>query len=173
MLESFPNEFYKVSLDWTDKFVLENIDTIESNYEKYPNRNRWMCNCHVIHDNDTDVPLINFEFLREKYETLAKDLCEMKGLNFSHISQIWYNYYKFDQYQESHIHEGIGYTFVHYMLFDPAEHQKTYFCDPQLESPEVKQGDAIFFPSFYYHYVPSSTTNKPRLTTAFTLMLKA
>ena len=61
-------------------FVKKNIDIIESNYIRYPNRNMWNCNCHVIHDNDFDVNQIDFNFLREKYERVVDDFCKYKKL---------------------------------------------------------------------------------------------
>ena len=38
-----------------------------------------------------------------------------------------------------------------------------------LESPEIKEGDILFFPDNLIHFVPKNKTNKPRLTIAFTV----
>ena len=62
----FNNIFYKTNLKWTKKFVENNIINIEKNYNLYPNKNRWNCDCHVVHDNDKNVHLINYNFLRKK-----------------------------------------------------------------------------------------------------------
>ena len=169
------SKFYKRNLKWTEDYVKENINIIENNYKKFPNRNRWQCDCHVIHDDEhynDDVLPINFIFLREEYEKITLDFCNEKKLKLKHISDIWYNYYKIGQYQEPHIHDGNGYTVVHYMIFDPKYHFPTKFTESKIISPEIKRGDILFFPSDYEHYVPKNLTTMPRLTTAFTVVLQ-
>ena len=165
------SDFYKSNLKWTNKFVKENIHIIENNYKKFPYRNRWNCNCHVIHDNDYDVEYINFNFLRYEYEKIVLNFCKKRNLKLKHISDIWYNYYKYEQYQEPQIHKGNGYTVVHYMLFDKKYHDPTKFTDPKIKSPKIRQGDILFFPANYEHYVPVNKFKVPRLTTAFTIQL--
>jgi len=166
------SDFYKINVPWTNEFVFKNIDLIENNYTLYPNRNRWNCNCHVIHDNDFDVPQIDFAFLRTEYERIVHEFCSIRNIKLKHISDIWYNYYKVGQYQEPHIHEGGGYTVVHYMIFDEKNHSPTKFTDPKIVSPKVESGDIIIFPSSYEHYVPSNISGQPRLTIAFTIVLE-
>jgi hypothetical protein len=167
------SNFYKKNLIWTGDFVKRNIDIIEDVYKKFPNRNKWSCDCHVIHDNDFDVRQIDFEFLRQEYLKIVLDFCKLKKLKLKHISDIWYNYYKIGQYQEPHIHGGNGYTVVHYMIFDEKIHSPTKFTDPTIKSPEVCQGDILFFPANLKHYVPMNSSISPRLTTAFTIVLKS
>ena len=164
-------DFYRSNLKWTDSFVKKNINIIENNYRKYPHRNRWNCNCHVIHDNDYDIEHIDFKLLRNEYEKVVLNFCKKRNLKLSHISDIWYNYYKLGQYQEPHIHEGNGYTVVHYMIFDKKHHEPTKFTNPKIKSPNINQGDILFFPANLEHYVPENKTSIPRLTTAFTIVL--
>ena len=78
-------DFYIKNIDWTEDFVKKNISIIEKNYSLYPNRNRWECNCHVIHDNDFDVEPIDFNFLRKEYEKIVLDFCQEKKLNLNFI----------------------------------------------------------------------------------------
>ena len=134
-------KFYKKNLEWTNNFVQRNIDAIERNYKKFPSKNRWNCNCHVVHDNDLDAEPIDYEFLRSEYEKIAIDFCESRGLKFNGLGPIWYNYYKSGQYQEPHDHDG-GYTFIHYMIFDKNIHSSTKFTDKDIESPEI---EILFF----------------------------
>jgi hypothetical protein len=165
------NMFYKERVEWTNSFLLKNIHLIEKNYRLHPNKNRWDCDCHVIHDDDIDIERVDFEFLRLEYEKIVSRFCTIRGLKLKHISDIWYNYYKVGQYQEPHIHEGVGYTAVHYMIYDPAYHSRTEFTDPKIVSPEIEEGDILFFPSHYEHYVPHNQSAFPRLTAAFTVVI--
>ena len=161
------SKFYKKHLEWTDNFVERNIGAIERNYKKFPSKNRWNCNCHVVHDNDLDAEPIDYDFLRKEYEQQARFFCESRGLKFKGLGPIWYNYYKSGQYQEPHDHDG-GYTFIHYMIFDKSIHSSTKFTDVNIESPEIDQGDILIFDGTIQHYVPANNSTSPRLTTAFT-----
>ena len=164
------SKFYRRRLWWTNRFVKNNINIIESNYSQFPNRNRWDCNCHVIHDNDFDVQHIDFPFLRKQYEKVIKDFCRKEHLSLASIGDLWYSYYKRDQYQEPHAHDGWdkSFTAVHYMIFDNNHHSETKFTNPDIVAPKVKQGDILFFPADWIHYVPFNETKIPRLTLAFT-----
>ena len=110
---------------------------------------------------------------REEYEKVVKDFCRKENLRLSHLSDLWYNYYKRGQYQEPHTHDGpVGksFTAVHYMIFDRKHHSETKFVDSDIVSPKVKQGHILFFPSNWTHYVPYNQTTIPRLTVAFTFL---
>jgi hypothetical protein len=171
--------FYVKNLKWTRKFVQNNIKIIEENHKLFPHRNRWNCDCHVIHDDDFDVTQINFSFLRNEYEKVVNELInelnKIQNTELSHISDIWYNYYKRGQYQEPHIHgtaDIYAYTAVHYLIYDKKYHSKTEFTDKNIICPQVTQGDILFFPSNLEHYVLENTSNVPRLTVAFTVVFK-
>lgn len=171
---NFDSNFYKDKLPWTRKFVRNNIKIIESNYSRFPTRNRWNCNCHVIHNDDHDALMIDYSFLREEYTKVCKKFCYENDYEFIDLSDIWYNYYKTGQYQEPHAHESgdKSFTAVHYLIFDKKKHSQTQFCDPTIVAPKVNQGDIIFFPASWEHYVPGNTSTSPRLTVAFTFLVK-
>jgi len=162
--------FYKKNLKWTNKFVKENISNIEKNYNNFPSRNKWNCDCHVVHEDDTDVYPVNYLFLKKEYEKLSKTVCKKFKIKDYHLSDIWYNYYKQNQYQEPHTHAGQGgLTAVHYLIFNPNYHSVTHFTNEQIKSPKIKQGDILFFPANIEHFVPKNKTDEPRLTVAFTI----
>tara|TARA_R100000008_G_scaffold71477_1_gene49335 strand:- start:897 stop:1463 length:567 start_codon:yes stop_codon:yes gene_type:complete len=171
------NRIYKRHLNWTKQFVKDNIDLIEKNYFLYPNRNKWKCNVHSMHDYESDnFYRINYEFLRKEYEKVAADVTKKYGIEKYGLSDIWYNYYKKDQFQEPHTHLGPknhrkpgGFAAVHYLIFDPKYHFATQFTDPNIKPLRVGCGDIVFFPDDVYHYVPPSETDRPRLTAAFTI----
>lgn len=167
-----PFSFIKTQVKWTDKFVNDNILIIESNYQKFPNRNRWSCNCHVIHDNDFDVDQIDFLFLRNEYKQIIKNLFDKTGItNDFYMSDIWYNYYKLGQYQEPHTHDST-FTVVHYLILSETD-SKTSFTNKNIQekSLSVEQGDLIMFPGWYEHEVLPSKFNTNRLTIAFGVTL--
>ena len=168
---------YKRHLRWTKEFVENNIGTIEQNYSLHPYKNKWKCNVHSVHDYETEnVYMIDYKFLRKEYEKVAADAAKKYGIEKYGLGDIWYNYYKKGQYQEPHNHLGKyneittkGFTAVHYLIFDPKYHSPTKFTDRKLKSLDVEVGDIIFFSNDVGHYVPKNTSNKPRLTTAFTV----
>ena len=108
------------------------------------------------------------------------------------LSEIWFNYYEHGEWQESHRHIGSGisgschFACVHFLVFDPEEHQPLTFNDPldlhrahgfEMESarvPEsinmkVREGDLIMFPAWLEHEVlpGDPTPGNPRITIAF------
>ena len=169
------SEFYKTKLDWTDEFVKNNIEIIEKNYSKFPDRNRWNCNVHAIHEDDSDALPLDYSFLRKEYDKVVEEFCRERGHELKHISIIWYNYYKTNQYQEPHRHgdpDTKGFTAVHYMIFDKDNHFETRFADKTRISPTIEQGDILLFPCNWLHYVPPNHADSPRLTVAFTLVIK-
>jgi len=165
------SDFYREHLSWTKKFVRDNIQTIEKNYDSRPNDNPWDCDCHVVHDNNKTFDPIDFELLRRNYIKPITNFCKRNNYKGCSVSNLWYNYYKKNQYQEPHIHDehGVGYTVVHYLLFDKRYHSQTQFTDPGIVSPKVRAGDVLFFPASYEHYVPENDSDVPRLTVAFTI----
>jgi len=170
------------NVEWTKKFVNENIDKIELNWSLYPNKTTWNCNCHVVFDSENDflIRRIDFDFLRKKYTQIISQYCYSKGQHLDKLGDIWYNYYKINQYQESHNHisdDHIGSTSkefvcVHFLIYDPEVHSKLMFEDQTLVVPEVSSGDILIFSGEEYHYVNESKTDSPRLTIAFGFAIK-
>ena len=172
--EDLGNEIYRYHINWTENFYKNNINIIENNYKKFPNRNRWSCNCHVIHDDDYDAMMIDYKFLRKCYSEIVNNFCLQKNYYHPEMSDIWYNYYKVGQYQEPHIHgelDIVGLTVVHYILYNELYHEPTRFTDPSIKLPEIRQGDFLIFPSNYEHYVLENKSSSPRLTIAFSVTL--
>ncbi len=166
------SDFYKRNLSWTGRFVDRNLPIIQENYKKFPNRNKWKCDCHVSHEDQFDVDRIDYEFLRKEYVKISKKFCKERKLKFRHVSDVWYNYYETGQYQEPHDHGQVGYTAVHYLIFDPHYHEQTKFYDPGFVTPKVVEGDILFFAANKIHYVPPNNSTKPTLTIAFTLIVE-
>ena len=159
--------FWKKHVSWTNCFYKKNISKIKENYKKFPYRNRWNCNCHVIHDDDYDVKTIDFNYLRKEYTKICAEFCTERKYNSFNIGDIWYNFYKKNQYQEPHIHEST-FTVIHYVRFNRFFHNETKFVS-NIMAPRVNQGDLIIFPGNLEHYVPKNNSFFPRLTIAFGL----
>ena len=158
--------FWKMHLPWTKKFVQDNIHIVEESYKLFPARNNWNCNVHAVYEDDTDVPKIDYGFLRKKYMDVSAEFAKSQRLKHIFFGEVWYNYYKKSQYQEPHIHEST-WTAVHYLKFNRFKHPRTKFTDPNIKPPRVREGDLIVFPGTYEHYVEKCRWNEPRLTIAF------
>jgi hypothetical protein len=168
---SHSQDFFILSCDWTEQFTTENLHIIEKNYLLYPYKNRWNCNCHVVHDNDTgkNLEFINYQFLRTNYENLVQKIIkEFYNNNSFFLSDIWYNYYKQSQFQEPHTHDSTL-TAVHFLLYNKNIHPPLQFTEEKLNQiiPEVEQGSILIFPGQYEHYVRPNNYNDARLTIAF------
>ena len=88
--------FWKMNLSWTKKFLQDNIDTVENSYRLFPSRNRWDCNVHTVYEEDTDVPKINYQFLRNKYMEVSAEFARIQGdINFNDKKFIkWLNQFR-------------------------------------------------------------------------------
>ena len=106
------------------------------------------------------------------------------------IDEIWYNVYTNGEWQEDHDHvggpHGSHYSCIHFLSFDPQNHQPVQFRDPMAQlrnlsveldrnnyshtwMPNVKEGDFLMFPSYLSHCVKPGkpTPDYPRITIAF------
>lgn len=117
--------------------------------------------------------------------------------NWSKRIAFWYNIGVAGTFQETHTHLGgppaINYAAVHYVKFDKTQHTSTMFFHPlgdvikaiqptELEekpidfmnlskSPEVDEGDLIFFPSYLHHRVNKQTSDELRITISFNMTI--
>jgi len=112
------------------------------------------------------------------------------------ITDIWYNYYIDQEYQESHTHFGNynqpnHYACVHFLSFNPQIHAPLTFDDPlrlvRSWSHEMtgfsgysdkfhvnaREGDLVMFPAYLEHEVKAAppTPEYPRITISFNVSI--
>ena len=111
----------------------------------------------------------------------------------------WFNVGVKGTQQEEHDHLGgfpsVLYSAIHYIIFDPSEHESTIFFNPMHQMwlrnmhmtnaedtlpidweqpwhfPKVNEGDMVFFPSYVKHAVPYQESEKRRATIALNLQI--
>ena len=111
----------------------------------------------------------------------------------------WFNVGVKGTQQEEHDHLGgypsTLYSAIHYIIFDPNEHESTIFFNPIHQMylrnmhmvhsegnlpadweqpwhfPKVNEGDMVFFPSYVKHAVPYQESEKRRATIALNLQI--
>ena len=96
------------------------------------------------------------------------------------ISALWAQRYKRNQYMGPHNHGPLGYSAILYVEFDADEHNGTQFFAPYNNflhgntldfTPDVKEGQILFFPSTLLHHALASRGDK--LRTIFSMNIKA
>lgn len=104
---------------------------------------------------------------------------------------LWHNvYWDGQEYQEKHHHIPGHISFIHFLLFDSAEHKAPIFYDParttkaycrhpslppeyssEAAKIDVVEGDVLVFPSWLEHHVPPGSYSKPRITVSMNVTL--
>jgi hypothetical protein len=192
----FNSLFYKTKLNYTKKDSL--VKDITRRYEISPILKPlgWSDNVHssfYYEKNSNDflysrsgIPLDLVDYLNEKINFLNFDE-NLHNLGKFHVSEIWYNAYKENQYQHPHRHHNfedgnkVMFSAIWYLKFNPLEHTATRFYNPNFDFekmknfstfsyiPPVEENDLIIFPSIIKHDVPKQTSNNLRITIAFNI----
>lgn len=186
----FTCPIWKSKINYIHKKEL--IKEIEKNYEKQPNLkpNGWKCNLHTSFTYKEEE-----NFLVNEHETLLRDIrnkleefvcihnlkMNLEG-NFI-MSNIWYNAYMNNQFQEPHDHSGSIFSGCYYLKFNKNKHYQTKFYNPnynldhiKLENnpyfcftPNCEEDDLIIFPSMIKHGTQGVKENcdEMRITISF------
>jgi hypothetical protein len=121
------------------------------------------------------------------YERLLRQFVSVQRMSVA----LWHNvYWTGGEYQEKHHHIPAHISFIHFLLFDPAEHKAPLFYDPartvkaycrhpaippeyssESSRIEVKEGDVLVFPSYVEHHVPPGRYSTPRITVSMNVTL--
>ena len=163
----FNSTIWKSKINYPDKNEL--IKKIEQNYKKNPNQTpeKWKCILHSSYKNGdnhilTDLLKIIENKANEFLDTFDKNSLILGEYKFS---DIWYNAYGKNQFQEPHNHGGAIFSGCYYLKFNKNIHHQTMFYNPnfnidcsKLENnpyfcfePDCEEDDIIFFPSFLKH----------------------
>lgn len=190
-LDIFNSFIWKTKINYDDKEKL--IKNIEEIYNKNPNKTPegWDCKIHSSFKNKKQnleiIPKNLIKLIEEKSnEFLDTHLKLMKLKGKYYMSNIWYNAYKNDQYQEIHHHGDSLFSGCYYLKFDKEIHHSTTFYNPNYDlnylllednsyfsfTPDCEEDDLIFFPSFLKHGTKAfkqKCTDKIRITISFNI----
>ena len=96
-----------------------------------------------------------------------------------YIRNVWTQRAKKGDHHCPHNHGSSGWAAVLYADYNPDIHSATTFISPFTEfssgdhmdfTPNVKEGDIVFFPSQLLHYANPNTSDKERVILSFNMM---
>lgn len=96
------------------------------------------------------------------------------------IQQVWFQDYETGMDHAAHVHGALGFSSIVYIKYDKT-HPSTVFISPYLSSitgdhvkfsPDVEEGDIVFFPSNILHYVNRNQSDQNRIICSFNLRVK-
>lgn len=187
-IDLFPQRIYKYHLDPTEikKYMLERYNSYKD-FSVNGTPDGWFCNVR------TEFEGAFPQELSDNYTEIMQQWKKDIGLSEKpYIYEIWLNTYEHSHYQEPHTHLPGFYSAIHYVKFDPREHESTHFCNPQHDiyafmfdgsfmderlNPHlqettnlcVEEGDLIIFPSHLKHSVPKNDSKELRMTVSFNI----
>ena len=123
---------------------------------------------------------------KSKYFDLFDEFIEPVLLQFkrdvghaAYIRNVWTQRARKGDHHCPHNHGSNGWAAVLYADYNPDIHSATTFISPFTEfssgdhmdfTPDVKEGDIIFFPSQLLHYANPNTSDKERVIVSFNMM---
>jgi len=184
----FPSRIFKYHFDLPDlkQNMLDRYNSW-SNHSVNETPEGWSCDCRT--EFQGAFPHEN----RHHYTEILKEWSKEMGLlDRPYIDEIWMNAYEQQQFQESHTHLPGFFSGIHYIMFDPEEHEATTFQNPQdnihafmfdesfldkdinqylheNHTPKVVESDIILFPSHLKHFVKRNNSKKLRMTISFNI----
>ena len=120
--------------------------------------------------------------IKEVERVLSDEIDEVRSSLKTNLEvyQVWFQNYETGMDHSAHIHGALGFSSIVYMKYDKT-HSSTVFLSPYISSitgdhmefsPDVKEGDIVFFPSNILHYVNRNKSDKNRVICSFNLRVK-
>ena len=184
------------SLIWKSKVNYSKKDELTKNlleiYNKNPNSLTPFWGCFVYSSfrkqNDGRIPEDLLDILEKKVRQFLEncpDELKIKGTYI--LSEIWYNIYDKNYFQEPHIHEDALFSGCYYLKFNKEHHHQTDFYNPNFSidfskvennsyfsfTPECDEDDLIIFPSCLKHGtkgIKKKYSDEPRITISFNVI---
>jgi hypothetical protein len=188
--------YYKGKFEGHDEVKSSLLDYITKKYKESPSNQpkRWSCNVHTSHGMHDDK-LFSVKPIYEKGIIPFFEEIKMPSVE-ADISELWFNCYGKNQWQENHHHHGhnqnLYFSAVHFLKYDKTIHpplvmnnmnrilvtpydigRKTIldYWDVD-ESIDVDEGDLLIFPTFMEHQVNVQKTDELRITVSFNIEVK-
>lgn len=178
----------KVSYDRKNELIKELIDTYNENPNTFTSK--WNCLVHSSFNNQENgkIPEDLLNIIEKKITDFLEECPnELKIRGTYIISEIWYNIYGKNQFQEPHTHGDALFSGCYYLKLNKDIHHQTTFYNPNFDldyskleenpyfcfSPDCDEDDIIIFPSFLKHGtkgVKKNFSNDLRMTISFNLI---
>lgn len=109
-------------------------------------------------------------FIKNIFSEFAKNFCNYFKKGNIKLHNLWFQVYKLNDSHESHTHAGCHFTNVFYLKL-PNKNLKTQILLPNNKQLEVnvKEGDILTFPAYYWHQSPINTTYDEKIVISFNM----
>ena len=195
-IPAFPVSVWKGHLENNNELKDIFLPFVEKTKNKLTIPNQWATDKLITSFNDDDINAQLFGEERKKIQdTYWKKINNMFDKSWTaDINEAWYNYYTEGEWQELHAHNSHrtlcgDFVGVHFISWKNDTHLPLSFHDPNrllrnsffdsnysgIFTPNIKEGDVIFFPSYLEHSVPKqpSTPDYPRITISFNIKINS
>jgi uncharacterized protein (TIGR02466 family) len=146
----FQTKIWKSRIDFIDKKNL--IEKYEKEYLKNPKKipNGWQCDIHSSFSTNTNnfksgyIPNQLICLIEDKIDEFLEYNNLLCKENY-YISNIWFNIYKENQFQEPHTHGTSLFSGCYYLKFNKMIHEQTIFYNPNFNINYKKVEDIDYF----------------------------
>ena len=165
----FHSHIWKSKVNYKNKKKL--IKSLENSF--FDNRNKltptWDCFVHSSITNWQEQSLIPedlLDIIQEKIRDFLNDCPEGLKIKGNYVlTEIWYNIYEKNYFQEPHDHGNSLFSGCYYLKFNKQKHHQTKFLNPNFDidfskleensffcfEPDCDEDDIIIFPSSLKH----------------------
>lgn len=186
----FDSYVWKSKINYSKKFELIQNLTDTYNEDKNSLTKNWNCLVHSSFQNQENgkIPEDLLDIIEKKITEFLKECpieLQIKGTYI--LSEIWYNIYGKNNFQEPHTHGNSLFSGCYYLKFNKDIHHQTMFYNPNFNldyskieenpyfwfTPDCEEDDLIIFPSFLKHGtkgVKKNCSNELRMTISFNIM---
>lgn len=107
--------------------------------------------------------------------------CKVMSFYEVNVGRAWFEESSYGNFHDPHMHGSVGYSSVCYLTYDKSAHTATKFISPFVNfhngdsviyTPDVTEGDMIFFPSSILHYTLPNKTYKARKILSYNMSVK-
>ena len=93
--------------------------------------------------------------------------CQKFNINKLEIKNVWFQFYKQNDFHKPHLHGGCHFSSVFYINLPGKLKTKIYDLDNNVINFDVSEGDIISFPSFLKHESLTNLSNKDKIVISF------
>jgi len=182
---------------WKSKINYDNKDDLIKNLTKDYNENKnklapnWNCLVYSSFKNKEQdkIPEDLLDIIEQKIKEFLEECpngLKIKGTYI--LSEIWYNVYDKNHFQEPHTHGNSLFSGCYYLNFNKNTHYQTTFYNPNFKldysklednsyfcfAPDCEENDLIIFPSNLKHGTKGvkNCSDKLRMTISFNIINK-